>query len=166
MQSLVVPMNSANKKLLKFKRNNEPCKVFLMMAQSISDVFVWLILDNIEMDILILLRAQTWLLLAMRSIKLPCACHISYDGLFASPTNPLLFTFFACIMVATNCSDFTRSSTYDLCNPQQALPKISNILCLTTLKLVLFLMVYWADNLSLLKIWHSPNDQCPQLWKM
>jgi hypothetical protein len=40
MQSLVVPMSSANKKLLKFKRNNELCKVLLMMAQSISDVFV------------------------------------------------------------------------------------------------------------------------------
>jgi hypothetical protein len=35
------------------------CKVFLMMAQSISDVFVQLILDNIEMDILPLLKAQT-----------------------------------------------------------------------------------------------------------
>jgi hypothetical protein len=59
MQSLVVPMSGANKKLLKFKRNNELCKVFLMMTQSISDVFVRLILDNIGMDILILLRAQT-----------------------------------------------------------------------------------------------------------
>lgn len=115
MQSLIVTMSSANKKLLKYKRNNELSKVFLMMAQSISDVFVQLILDNIEMDILILLRAQTWLLLAMGSIKLPCGCHVSmmdwYDGLFTSPTNPLLSTFFACIMVATNCSAFTRSST-------------------------------------------------------
>jgi hypothetical protein len=59
MQSLIVTMSSANKKLLKYKRNNELSKVFLMMAQSISDVFVQLILDNIEMDILILLRAQT-----------------------------------------------------------------------------------------------------------
>jgi hypothetical protein len=111
------------------------------MAQSISDVFVQLILDNIEMDILPLLKAQTWLLLAMGSIKLPCGCHIWYDGLSTCPPNPLLFTFFACIMVATNCSDFTRSSTYELCSPQQALPKISNILCLTTLNWVLFSMV-------------------------
>jgi hypothetical protein len=37
IQSLVVPMSSANKKLLKFKRNNEPYKVFLMMVESISE---------------------------------------------------------------------------------------------------------------------------------
>ncbi len=123
MQSLVVPMSGANKKLLKFKRNNELCKVFLMMTQSISDVFVRLILDNIGMDILILLRAQTWLLLAMGSIKLPCGCHIWYDGLSQVQSILSFLLFFACIMVATNCSDFTGSSTYELCNPQQALSK-------------------------------------------